>query len=78
MLELVNTGNITKYKGKTLSEVILDDLITAATDVNIEPIDDDVDEVELDDINFLNVEHDTFVLHFDYHNAFIHLIVFIH
>ena len=49
MLELVNTGNIAKYKGKTLSEVTLDDLITAAKDdINNEPIDDDVDEVEFD------------------------------
>ena len=59
MLELVNTGNIAKYKGKTLNEVTLEDLIIAATDdVNNEPIDDDVDEVELDDINLNNIEHD--------------------
>ena len=59
MLELVNTGNIAKYKGKTLNEVTLEDLIIAATDdVNNEPIDED--DVELDDINLNNIEHDTF------------------
>ena len=58
MLELVNTGNIAKYKGKSLDEVTLDDLITAATDdVNSEPIDED-DDVELDDISLDNIEHD--------------------
>ena len=58
MLELVNTGNIAKYKGKTLNEVTLEDLIIAATDdVNNEPIDED--DVELD-INLNNIEHDTF------------------
>ena len=58
MLELVNTGNIAKYKGKTLNDVTLDDLIIAATDdVNNEPIDEDVDDVELD-INLNNIEHD--------------------
>ena len=59
MLELVNTGNIAKYKGKTLNEVTLEDLIIAATDdVNNEPIDED--DEELDDINSNNIEHDTF------------------
>ena len=59
MLELVNTGNIAKYKGKTLNEVTLEDLIIAATDdVNNEPIDED--DVELDDINLNNIEHETF------------------
>ena len=58
MLELVNTGNIAKYKGKTLDDVTLDDLITSATrDINNEPIDDDVDEVEFD-VNLDYIEQD--------------------
>ena len=67
MLELVNTGNIAKYKGKTLNDVTLDDLIIAATDdVNNEPIDEDVDDVELD-INLNNIEH-MIILRKDYCN----------
>ena len=62
MLELANTGNIAKYKGKTLKEVALDDLIIAATDdVNNEPNEpNDEDDEEFDDINLNNIEHDTF------------------
>ena len=44
LLQLVNTGNIAKYKGKSLDDVNLEDIITAATDdINNEPIEDDVD-----------------------------------
>ena len=57
MLELVNSGTISKYRGKTLDDITLDDLIIAAT--HDEPIDEDDDE-ELDDINSNNIEHDTF------------------
>ena len=56
MLELVNSGTISKYRGKTLDDITLDDLIIAAT--HDEPIDEDDDE-ELDDINSNNIEHDT-------------------
>lgn len=55
LLQLVNTGNIAKYKGKTLNDVNLKDIITAATeDVNNEPIDDDVDDLD----DYLNDEVD--------------------
>ena len=58
MLELVNTGNIAKFKGKTLNDVTLEDLISAATeDVNNEPIDED-EELD-DDVNLINIEHGT-------------------
>ena len=47
LLQLVNTGNIAKYKGKTLNDVSLQDIITAATeDVINDPIDNDVDDLD--------------------------------
>ena len=51
LLQLVNTGKIAKYKGKTLNDISLEDIINAATDdVNNEAIDDDVDDLD-DDSN---------------------------
>ena len=47
LLNLVNTGNIAKYKGKTLNDVSLEDIISAATeDVNNEPPEDNVEDVD--------------------------------
>ena len=51
LLQLVNTGNIAKYKGKTLNDINLEDLINAATDdINLEQNDEDVDG-DLDNFN---------------------------
>ena len=51
LLQLVNTGNIAKYKGKTLNNINLEDLISAATDdINLEQNDEDVDG-DLDNFN---------------------------
>ena len=49
LLELINTGTIAKYKGKSLDDVTLDDIINAATnDVINEPI-EEVDDDDDDD-----------------------------
>ena len=51
LLQLVNTGKIAKYKGKTLDDISLEDVITAFTDdVNNEAIDDDDDD-DVDDLD---------------------------
>ena len=52
LLQVVNSGTITKYKNKTLAEISLEDVITAATDdVNNETIDDDDDDDDVDDLD---------------------------
>ena len=51
MLELINTGTVAKYKGKSLVDVTLEDVINAATDhVNREEpdVDDDEDDPNSD------------------------------
>ena len=57
LLQLVNTGKIAKYKGKTLNDISLEDIINAATDdVNNEAIDDDVDDLDDDSNDEVNVD----------------------
>ena len=57
MLELINTGTVAKYKGKSLVDVTLEDVINAATDhVNRE--EPDVDDDEDDPNSDINDNHE--------------------
>ena len=57
MLELINTGTVAKYKGKSLVDVTLENVINAATDhVNRE--EPDVDDDEDDPNSDINDNHE--------------------
>ena len=66
LLQVVNSGTIAKYKNKTLAEISIEDVITAATDdVNNETIDDDdndVDDLDDDSNEEVNVSIDNEVV----------------